>query len=116
MRRTVMTREEMLEDVKARIANNKVMLFMKGTAEAPMCGFSARTVQVLRAMEKPFGDKNVLEDPEYRYVLSEHSEWPTIPQVFVNGKFVGGCDIVTEMYMSGDLQKVIDEAFAEAST
>lgn len=107
-----MTREEMLEDVKSRIAANKIMLFMKGSANQPMCGFSAATVEVLRKLGKPFGDKNVLEDPEYRYVLSEHSNWPTIPQVFIGGQFVGGCDIVHELYRSGELQGMVDKAFA----
>ena len=103
---------ELLEDVKQRIADNKIMLFMKGTAQQPMCGFSATTVQVLKSLGKPFGDKNVLEVPQYRYVLSEHSSWPTIPQVFIGGKFVGGCDIVHELYRSGELQKKADAAFA----
>lgn len=107
-----MTRDEMLEDVKSRIAENKIMLFMKGSATQPMCGFSAATVEVLKKLEKPFGDKNVLEDPEYRYVLSEHSNWPTIPQLFVDGQFVGGCDIVHELYRSGELQAMADKAFA----
>lgn len=104
-------RAELLDDVKQRIAAHKVMIFMKGTANSPMCGFSARAVEALRSTGRPFGDKNVLEEPDYRFVLSEFSNWPTIPQVFVNGKFVGGCDIVLEMQRSGDLQKVVDEAF-----
>lgn len=103
------TKEDMLEDVKQRIADNKVMLFMKGTPEQPMCGFSNATVDVLKRLGKPFGAKNVLEDPEYRYVLSAHSNWPTIPQVFINGKFVGGCDIVHELYRSGELEKKVAE-------
>jgi monothiol glutaredoxin len=107
--------DERLAEIKKLIADNKIMLFMKGTAMAPMCGFSARTVQALRDTGKPFGDKNVLEDPRFRYVLSDHSSWPTIPQVFVDGKFIGGCDIVTEMATSGELQKLVDAAFAEAN-
>lgn len=107
-----MSREEMLEDVKSLIANNTIMLFMKGTATQPMCGFSAATVEVLKKMEQPFGDKNVLENPEYRYVLSEHSNWPTIPQVFIAGEFVGGCDIVHDLYRSGELKKMVDKAFS----
>ncbi|MCA8923324.1 MAG: Grx4 family monothiol glutaredoxin [Planctomycetes bacterium] len=110
-----MTKDEMLADVKRRIAENKIMLFMKGTANAPMCGFSHQTAEVLRQTGKPFGDKNVLELPEYRFVLSEHSGWPTIPQVFIDGEFVGGCDIVTELYQSGELQKKVDAAFAGAT-
>ena len=105
-------KETMLEDVKRRIAENKLMLFMKGTADQPMCGFSSATVEVLRRLGKPFGHKNVLEEPEYRYVLSEHSSWPTIPQVFMNGEFLGGCDIVHELYRSGELQRRVDEAFS----
>ena len=107
-----MSREELLEDVKSLIANNKVMLFMKGTAVQPMCGFSAATVEVLRKMEQPFGDKNVLENGEYRYVLSEHSNWPTVPQVFIDGEFVGGCDIVHALYKSGELKTMVDKAFS----
>ena len=103
------TREAMLEDVKKRIADNRVMLFMKGTADQPACGFSAATVEVLRQLGQPFGDKNVLEIPEYRYALSEHSQWPTVPQVFIDGKFVGGCDIVHELFRSGELQKLVSD-------
>ena len=106
-------REAMLADVKQRIADNTIMLFMKGTADQPMCGFSAATVQVLRQLGKPFGDKNVLEEPDYRYVLSEHSSWPTIPQVFIGGKFVGGCDIVHELFRSGELTDMVSAAFGD---
>ncbi len=102
---------ELLDDIKSLIANNKVMAFIKGTADAPRCGFSAKVVEALRGAGKPFGDKNVLEIPSYRYVLSEHSSWPTIPQVFINGEFVGGCDIVMELQAKGELQKLVDAAF-----
>lgn len=102
------TREAMLEDVKKRIADNRVMLFMKGTADQPSCGFSTATVQILRQLGQPFADKDVLELPEYRYVLAEHSQWPTIPQVFIDGKLVGGCDSVHELFRSGELQKLIE--------
>ena len=105
---------DILEDVKSMIADNKIMLFMKGTADAPRCGFSSRTVEALRSLGRPFGHKNVLENPKYRYVLSEHSNWPTIPQIFVDGKFIGGCDIVMEMHANGDLKKTVEAAFAEA--
>ncbi|MGE0708138.1 MAG: Grx4 family monothiol glutaredoxin [Planctomycetota bacterium] len=100
-------RAELLEDVKQRIAQNKIMIFMKGTAERPMCGFSARAVEVLRGLGKPFGHKNVLEAPDYRFVLSEHSNWPTIPQIFIDGEFVGGCDILMELHASGELAKKV---------
>lgn len=101
---------ELLADIKDRIRDNKVMLFMKGTADAPRCGFSAKVVEALRSTGKPFGDKNVLEAPDYRYVLSEVSEWPTIPQVFIGGEFVGGCDIVLELQRTGELQRLVDAA------
>ncbi len=105
-------RAAMLDDIKARISDHKVMAFIKGTASAPRCGFSARVVEALGKTGQPFGDKNVLEDPEYRYVLSELSSWPTIPQIFIDGKFVGGCDILMELDASGELQKLVDAATA----
>ena len=108
-------KESLKEDIQKRIAEHKVMIFMKGTAQAPQCGFSARSVEVLRKTGKPFGDKNVLEDPQYRYALSEVSSWPTIPQVFINGEFVGGCDILMELDASGELQRMVDAAYAEAN-
>ena len=104
------TRESMLEDVKRLVSEHSIVLFLKGTADQPMCGFSSATVDVLRKLGKDFTDKNVLSSPEYRYVLSEHSGWPTIPQVFIGGAFVGGCDIVHELYRSGELQKLADTA------
>jgi monothiol glutaredoxin len=85
------------------IADNRVILFMKGTPEAPACGFSARTVAALQALEAPFAAVDVLPDPRIRQELAAISEWPTIPQLFVDGELVGGCDIVCEMYESGEL-------------
>ena len=89
------------------IAQHKVILFMKGTPEAPACGFSARTVAVLQAMEVPFAAVDVLPDPRIRGELSAISSWPTIPQLFANGELIGGCDIVTEMYESGELAEAL---------
>jgi monothiol glutaredoxin len=89
------------------IEQHKVILFMKGTPEAPACGFSARTVAVLQAMEVPFAAVDVLGDPRIRQELSAISSWPTIPQLFANGELIGGCDIVTEMYESGELQEAL---------
>ena len=108
-----MTRDEIKADVKRCISENTVMLFMKGTPEHPMCGFSSATADILKLIGKPFTAKNVLEEPEYRFVLSEHSNWPTIPQLYVGGQFVGGCDIAHELYKSGDLQKKVAAAFGE---
>jgi monothiol glutaredoxin len=89
------------------IGENPVILFMKGTPEQPMCGFSARTVAALQALNAPFAAVDILPDPRIRQELSALSEWPTIPQLFVNGELVGGCDIVTEMYESGELAQTL---------
>ena len=89
------------------ISDNEVILFMKGTPEQPMCGFSARTAAALQSIGKPFAAVDVLPDPRIRQELSAVSEWPTIPQLFVNGELVGGCDIVTEMYETGELHETL---------
>jgi monothiol glutaredoxin len=89
------------------IAENHVILFMKGTPEMPQCGFSRRTVAMLQALDAPFAAVDVLPDPRIRQELSALSNWPTIPQLFVDGELVGGCDIVTEMYESGELAQVL---------
>ena len=85
------------------ISENEVILFMKGSPEAPMCGFSARTVAALQALDTRFAAVDILPDPRIRQELSAVSQWPTIPQLFVRGELVGGCDIVTEMFESGEL-------------
>jgi len=89
------------------IGENPVILFMKGTPEQPMCGFSARTVAALQALNTPFAAVDILPDPRIRQELSALSQWPTIPQLFVNGELVGGCDIVIEMYESGELAQTL---------
>jgi monothiol glutaredoxin len=89
------------------IASNEVLLFMKGTPEQPACGFSARTVGALQALGQPFAAVDVLPDPRIRQELSALSNWPTIPQLFVRGELVGGCDIVTEMYATGELAELL---------
>ena len=93
--------------IQQAITENPVILFMKGTPDQPMCGFSARTVAILQAMGRPFAAVDVLPDPRIRQELSALSNWPTIPQLFVDGKLVGGCDIVTEMYQAGELQELV---------
>ena len=96
--------EHPLRDAIAEaIRDNEVILFMKGVPEAPACGFSARTVAALKALDAPFAAVDVLPDPRIRQELSAISSWPTIPQLFVDGELLGGCDIVTEMYESGEL-------------
>jgi monothiol glutaredoxin len=89
------------------IDEHKVILFMKGTPEAPACGFSARTVAMLQALDAPFAAVDILPDPRIRQELSAISNWPTIPQLFVDGELLGGCDIVTEMYESGELAQAL---------
>jgi len=97
----------MREAIQSAISENPVILFMKGTPEAPACGFSARTVAVLESLDQPFAAVNILPDPMIRQELSGLSGWPTIPQLFVDGELVGGCDIVMEMYETGELQKLL---------
>src|SRR5207244_1744879 len=97
--------------IKDQVTGNRVMLFMKGTPQFPQCGFSALAVQVLNACGvKEFGSVNVLADAEIRQGIKDYANWPTIPQLYVNGEFVGGSDIMKEMYESGELQKLLSEA------
>lgn len=95
------------ERIQGIIEGNDVVLFMKGTKHFPQCGFSATVVEVLRRSGSDFQDVNVLEDPEIRQGIKEFASWPTIPQLYVRGKFVGGCDIVREMYENGELDAVL---------
>jgi monothiol glutaredoxin len=103
--------DDILEMIKKEIAGSPIVLFTKGTADMPMCGFSARTIAVFKEIGRPFKTVDVLPDPRIRQVLSAHSNWPTIPQVFIAGQFVGGCDIVTEMHEKGELRPVVEKAF-----
>jgi monothiol glutaredoxin len=89
------------------IDTNRVMLFMKGIPEAPMCGFSKTVVDILKDLDIDFGSANVLEDMELREGIKEFSDWPTIPQLYVDGNFIGGCDIAVEMYQSGELRPLL---------
>jgi monothiol glutaredoxin len=95
------------EAIQKAIDEHDTILFMKGTPEAPACGFSARTVATLQALDAPFAAVDILPDPRIRQELSAISSWPTIPQLFVKGELVGGCDIVTEMYESGELAQTL---------
>ena len=103
-----MTNEEIRNFLQNAIDENEVMLFMKGTPEQPACGFSMRTSGALNALGVRYAALDILPDPRIRQELSGISEWPTIPQLFVNGKLVGGCDIVTEMYESGELAQLLE--------
>jgi monothiol glutaredoxin len=100
-------RDEVKKRIEEAIGGNKVVLFMKGTKNFPQCGFSARVVQALKSVGEPFTDVNVLADPEVREGIKEFSSWPTIPQLYVNGKFIGGCDIVTELERTGELSPLV---------
>jgi monothiol glutaredoxin len=100
--------------ISEAIQENPVILFMKGTPDQPMCGFSARTVGALQATGAPFAAVDILPDPRIRQELSALSNWPTIPQLFVNGELVGGCDIVTEMYETGELAQTLGVEQPEA--
>jgi len=95
--------------IQALIDANKVFLFMKGTPTFPQCGFSATVVSILDHVGVDYGSANVLEDPELRQGVKEFSDWPTIPQLYVGGEFVGGCDILKEMYTSGELKTLFEE-------
>jgi monothiol glutaredoxin len=95
--------------IEAEIKANPVVLYMKGTPVFPQCGFSARVVQILSHIGVPFKGINVLEDMEIREGIKEYANWPTIPQLYVDGEFVGGCDIVMEMFQAGELQSMLKE-------
>ena len=101
------------DTIREQVTTHPVVLYMKGTPQFPQCGFSHAAVQMLSACGADnFFSVNVLADPEIRQGIKDYSQWPTIPQLYVNGEFVGGCDIMREMYQSGELQKLIAEAKA----
>ena len=98
-----------LESIDTMIKNNDVILFMKGTSQLPQCGFSSVVVQILNKLNIAFRDVNVLTDPEIRQGIKDYTSWPTIPQLYIKGEFIGGCDIVREMYQTGELQTLLQE-------
>jgi monothiol glutaredoxin len=95
------------ERIRQQLASHRVVLYMKGTPDFPQCGFSARTVAMLKACGAEFAHVNILEDPELREALKRYSNWPTYPQLYVNGELIGGSDIVEQMYRSGELQQLV---------
>jgi monothiol glutaredoxin len=103
---------DVVEKIKAELGSSPVVLFMKGTPDFPQCGFSAQTVAALRALGAQFKSVNIFEEPELREALKRYSNWPTYPQLYVNGELVGGCDIALEMYQSGELKKLLAGAGA----
>ena len=101
-----------LDEIKLDTTSNPVVLYMKGTKEQPMCGFSAMAVQILNQLGIKFQDRNVLADEALRQGIKDYSDWPTIPQLYVNGEFIGGCDIMREMYESGELAELFKSVSA----
>ncbi len=104
-----LSEQEILDQITSEVADNRVFLYLKGTPEMPRCGFSNQVVQILNHLGVEYGSRDILADPRIRVVLSGWSDWPTIPQLFVDGKLVGGCDIVTEMFQSGELKTALEE-------
>ena len=106
----------MTPEVKEKIDNlvqqNKIMVFMKGSKLMPMCGFSNNVVQIINTLAVPYATYDILEDPEVRQGIKEQSDWPTIAQVYINGEFVGGSDILIELYQKGELQQIVEVAMA----
>ncbi len=102
-----MNLDEKKKEIEALVKSEKVVLFMKGNKMAPQCGFSAQVVHVLSHIGEPFETRDILSDADLRSAIKEYSDWPTLPQLYVNGDFVGGCDIITELYENGELETLI---------
>ena len=100
-----------IERIKSEINADKVVIFMKGTPDSPQCGFSARAIEILKDQGRPFHSVDILANPDIRAMLPQISNWPTFPQIFVGGKLVGGCDILSEMDERGELKTLIEETF-----
>lgn len=96
--------------IRETITNNPIILYVKGSKQFPQCGFSAAVIEIFKTLGVPFETVDVLSDPEIRDGIKQFTSWPTIPQIFVKGEFIGGCDIVTELYQNGELQKMIEKA------
>ncbi len=105
-----------IDTIKEQISNNPILLYMKGNPQMPQCGFSSQAVQALMACGEKFAFVNILDNPDIRAELPKYANWPTFPQLWVNGELVGGCDIIVEMYQSGELQTLITEASANAAS
>ena len=105
---------DIMETLREQVESNPILLYMKGSPQMPQCGFSSQTVQALMACGQKFAYVDVLSHPEVRQNLPKFADWPTFPQLWVEGELVGGCDIVVEMYQSGELKTLVDEAAARA--
>lgn len=108
--------DAVLDSIREQVTNNPIILYMKGSPQAPQCGFSARTVQALMACGERFAYVDILSNPEIRANLPQFSDWPTFPQLFVQGELVGGCDIISEMFEAGELQDLIKGASPESDS
>ncbi|MEM6710164.1 MAG: Grx4 family monothiol glutaredoxin [Pseudomonadota bacterium] len=108
--------DEVVEHIKSQIEENPILLYMKGSPQMPQCGFSAQTVQCLIQCGERFAYVDILSNPDIRATLPTYADWPTFPQLWVDGELVGGCDIVTEMFESGELQTLIKETAARTAT
>ena len=106
--------DDIFKKIDSEVKSNKVIVYMKGNKSEPQCGFSAAVVDAFNALGVPFETRDVLSDNELREGIKKYSNWSTIPQVFVGGKFVGGCDITRELFQSGELKKLVDEAFSDS--
>lgn len=106
---------ETLDVIKDQIGSNDILLYMKGSPQFPQCGFSARAVETLMNIGKPFAYVNILEHPDIRAELPKYANWPTFPQLWVKGELVGGSDIILEMFQQGELKSLIEEAAADAA-
>ena len=104
--------DDVTTEIENEIRNNKVMIYMKGTPSFPQCGFSAATIEIFEELGHPFNSVDVLANPAKREGIKRYSNWPTIPQIYVDGKFIGGCDIVREMHQRGDLKRLLDASFS----
>jgi len=104
---------DVLSEIKKEVSENKILIYMKGTQDMPRCGFSAAAVQVLSEYGVPFKDINVLEDQEKWAAVKQFSDWPTIPQIYIGGQFIGGCDILREMHTKGELKPIIAKAVGQ---
>jgi monothiol glutaredoxin len=102
--------DDVMSKIDDKVKKNKVMLYMKGTPDFPQCGFSAHTVEILKSYGVPFASEDVLADPQVREGIKRYSNWPTIPQIYIDGKFVGGCDILHELHERGELESMLKPA------
>ncbi|MBP9733164.1 MAG: Grx4 family monothiol glutaredoxin [Candidatus Omnitrophica bacterium] len=107
-----MTDQEIIQSIEQDVKSNKIIMFVKGTKTMPQCGFSAATITMFNKIGKPFETRDILANPDLRRLVPAYSDWPTFPQVFIGGQFVGGCDICTELFEQGELQKMVEAAAA----